>query len=424
MDKRLREIESRLDDMTIYEVRQVAREVRAHSGSGQKGTLIKSILRLAKGEDDPKPISSRGAPPKSVKFDEALVAEIRAVRRDILLGDGREVMTVEDRSGEREVCGLLGNTDGAYNLITFEGELPVASAYITRYSLRVGDKIAGKAKALEGGSKALVSIDTINGVQPLSLKNRKNFSDLAPVYPDRRIILSQGAGGAENAVIDMFAPLAFGQRVLISSPAYGGKTTLIKKIASSLTEIYPQTKLIILLLCGKPEEIADFKRTFRGAEILSTDFAQSGQDGAELAQVGFEYAKRVAELGGDAVVLAEGLFEACGADGAKKLLRCAINAETGASLTVFATLPETCENYDGIVATASSVIKLSGELASKRVFPAIDAKSSYSGREEQLLTEKELKLTADMRREYSPEEIIKIIQSNEAGRISEKNKNG
>lgn len=325
MDLRLRELTAELEKLTIYEVRQIAREVRAFTASGKKNEIIDSILRFARAEIDAKPLTVRGAPPKSDKYDERLVAEIREIRREYVekKEGGNNVMSVSDgkNSVGKPFIGYLERDGGDYSLYSNNETVRVSQSFITRYGLKTGDKVKGTVKLFsDDGTRALSMLDTVNGGQPSLIRARKEFSTLTRAYPEKRLKVADGNADAACRIIDLFAPLAYGQRAFISAPANGGKTTLLKKIARSICANYPKIKLIILLPAGKPEDISDFRREFKNAELFVSDFGTDENENRTICTLAFDYAKRQAESGLDAVVLSDGLFAACGRSYAKTAL--------------------------------------------------------------------------------------------------------
>lgn len=254
----------------------------------------------------------------------------------------------------------------------------------------------------------------------------RRFSELTHVYPEKRISLSSERGQTDLRIIDLFVPVVLGQRVLISSDSNSGKTELIKSIAQGICRVYGDIKVIVLLLNARPEEVTDFKRTIKGAELFCSAFDVPAQNQVTNALRAFDCAKKYVENGYDAVVLADGLFSGyIGAEQVKQMLYCACNAEEGGSLTVVAALPKNTANFGDYSATASSEIVLSSELSRARIYPAIDVKKSYMGRESVHLTADELKVTNALRAKYSAEEIINIFKNTESNEeILLKYKNG
>ena len=182
---------------------------------------------------------------------------------------------------------------------------------------------------------------------------------------------------------------------------------------------------MLLVIGGKPEELSDLNRSFPSSEKFLTDFGTESLKNSQIAELAFEHAKRRAELGEKVILFADGLVETVGAELAKKLLCNACNAEELGSLTVISTLSRSLPDYASILSTANAVLSLSPELAAMHVYPSIDAKSSYSSREETLLTADELSAANVLRRKFSTEEILEIVKScGDAGQITEKYKNG
>lgn len=427
MEERLKAVYDKLDKMTIYEVRQIAREVRAQVVSGKKGDIIDAVINYARGEAEAKPLTARGAPPKSDKYDEKLVEEIRALRRDALAdGEGKNVLKVSDAvnvEADSRVCGFVECADGDYYILYGNGSAIVPPSYVTRFALREGDKVEGSVRRLKDGAEsALISVETINGKTPSEIKGRVSFASLIREYPSERVLLSKGNDNAVCRFCDLFAPLALGQRAYICSPVNGGKTTALKQIALGICRGYPQFKAVLLITGGKPEELSDFNRSFQNAEKFFTDFGASALKNKRTASLAFEYAKRQVELGENVILLADGLLEACGLDAGKALLCNACNAEECGSLTVIATV--TLPEHSAVLSTANAVLTLSAELSAARIYPAADAKKSYSSHEEALLSADELSAANRLRRNCSAGEIIDTVKSAGVEEITEKYKNG
>lgn len=261
-------------------------------------------------------------------------------------------------------------------------------------------------KSGEGNEKQVVSVND-------SGFGRK-FSELTHIYPEKRIRLSSDGAQTDLRIIDFFVPLVLGQRVLVSSDSNSGKTELVKNIARGICANNPDIKVVVLLLNSRPEEVTDFKRSIENAEFFCTTFDMPSAAHASAAMRAFDYAKRQVEQCGDVIILADGLF--CSyipVENVKQFLYCACNAEEGGSLTLVCTLNKNLVNFGDYAATASSEIALSKELSGARIYPAIDVKKSYLGREHLIFTSDELKTTNSMREKYSAEEIINIFKTTE-----------
>lgn len=431
----LNDVKSRLDKLNIFELRQVARAVGVHRpADGKKSRVTEAILSIATGETAPEPPSLRGAPPKSQQFDEQLVADIKTCREYYLAlnagASAREpnVLTVYDSAAERlqkslkEYCGIL-DTSGEYAFLRVDengyngGEVFVHETFITRFKLRYGDFIVCKGmRKTEDQIPGLVEVVSVNGVACEDLTERAEFSQLTPVYP-ASIIKTECAGGdIACRIIDVFSPLALGQRAFISAPARAGKTTLIKQIAQGICANYPYLKVIVAALGERPEVITDFRRTLVDCELFYTGFDMPAENHLRTLRLAAEYAKRFPEAGEHAIILFDGitrLMQNCPSEAAReeinKLLYSACNAEEGGSLTVVSTISQDDANHNSFIGLANMVISLSPELAEQRIFPAIDVKKSFADGEERLLGADALK-TARALRAMPLQEIIEIFK--------------
>lgn len=426
----LKSVQSRLDAMTIYDVRQIAREVKAHVTSGQKGVIIESILNIATCKEAPAPASKRGAPPKSEHYDARLVADVWALRNYYLSNrnDGNSVkIAVNDSVSyytEKEYTGFLGKDGGTYFLFA-EEKLFVSEHLVLRHDLRTGDYIRCKGrKKNEADLAGAVEILSINGFSADEKLQRRDFSALTHVYPEKRLALS-GSGEIALRMIDLFTPVALGQRGVVCAPANCGKTYLLKSIAHGICANYRDLEVIILTLGARPEEITEFKKSGDNFKLFYTSFDKSDEEHSEVANIAFDYAKRLVELRKDAIILADGLYENLPTEAVKSCLYCALNAEEGGSLTVIAAMPQGGD----VSGAANMVLTLSPALKAQRVFPAIDVLNSYSGREEALLSEDELSLSVALRTKLSQGvsagEIVEYFKSTDNNRsLAEIIKNG
>lgn len=431
----VRDLTERLEKLTIHEVRQVAREVKSHVTSGQKGQIIEAVLSLAKAEIEPAPLSNRGAPPKSDKYDEQLVRDILKCREHFLAekysgGQNRktgvaDVAAAYSEQSEKEYTGFLG-ADGANCFLFGEETVYVSDLFVKKYGLRTGDKIIGTGRKSNSADFAgLTCVKSVNGKSVTSLSDRKNYSSFTRIYPSERIVTGV-KGDIACRMADLFTPLAFGQRALVFASANSGKTTLIKSIALGICAKYRDLKLICVMLGARPEEVTEFKRQFPFAEIFHTTFDMY-EDRHELcASLAFGYAERLLELGENAIVIADGLYENLPFDKLKKYLYKACDTKEGASLTVIAALPEEACALANIANTA---IYLSSSLAAARVFPSIDILKSYTGREEVYLNGEELSLSRGLRAKIAEglphKEVVKLFENTENNtQLINKIKNG
>ncbi len=297
----------------------------------------------------------------------------------------------------------------------------VANAQIRRCNLKNGDFVEGRTRARREGDKyeALLFVDRVNGKDPdENAQNRVSYEDLVPIFPNERYTL-ETPGRINNLsvrLIDLIAPIGKGQRAMIVSQPKAGKTTLLKQIANGITENYPDTHLIVLLIDERPEEVTDMRRSIKG-EVVASTFDELPEHHTRIAEMVQERAMRLVEDGRDVVILLDSLTRLTRAynlvipptgrtlsggmdPGAlhkpKRFFGAARNIENGGSLTVIATaLVETGSRMDDIVyeefkGTGNMEIHLDRKLSEKRIFPAIDVYKSGTRRDDLLLTQKEL----------------------------------
>jgi transcription termination factor Rho len=296
----------------------------------------------------------------------------------------------------------------------------VSSALIRRYGLRKGDLVDG----VRGDRRSLTQIARVNGRTPEQVRGRRHFRDLTPLHPRERIRLEHPAAGLAGRVADLIAPVGKGQRGLIVAPPKTGKTVLLQQIAAAVSGNHPECRLMVVLLDERPEEVTDMRRSVRG-EVYASTFDRTPKEHIALAELVIERAKRLVEAGEDVVILLDSLTRLCrahnnaaasggrtlsgGVDaaallGPKRFFGAARLAEEGGSLTILATaLVETGSRADDfyfeeLKSTGNMELRLSRELASRRVFPAVDIIPSGTRREELLLPAAELTAVRGLRR--------------------------
>lgn len=348
--------------------------------------------------------------------------------------------------------GILDIHAEGYGFLRSDNYLPgsrdvyVSIAQIRRFSLRTGDWVKGKTRPVKEGERflAMLYITEINGEPPEAANRRIHFEDLTPVYPDERYTLENDNSSKDLAIrlIDIIAPIGKGQRGLIVAPPKAGKTTLLKKIANSISKNYPDSHLIVLLIDERPEEVTDMQRSIEGEVIYST-FDELPEHHTRVAEMVLERAQRLVEHKKDVVVLLDSITRLAraynltvpmsgrtlsgGLDPAalhkpKRFFGAARNIEGGGSLTIIATaLVETGSRMDEIIfeefkGTGNMEIHLDRKLSEKRVFPAIDLNKSGTRREELLLSQKQLEGVFTMRRllsgnnsQESMEQLISML---------------
>jgi transcription termination factor Rho len=335
------------------------------------------------------------------------------------------------------VAGILDVLDN-YAFVRTSGYLPgnndvyVSLGQVKKYNLRKGDAVVGSIRqpregdAGQGRQKynAIVRVDSINGLPIEEAANRVEFGKLTPLYPTERLRLETDASKLSTRIIDLVSPIGKGQRGLIVSPPKAGKTLVLQAIANAIAKNNPEVHLMVVLVDERPEEVTDMQRTVKG-EVIASTFDRPAEDHTTVAELAIERAKRLVELGHDVVVLldsitrlgraynlaapASGRILSGGVDSSalyppKRFFGAARNIEEGGSLTIIATaLVETGSKMDEVIfeefkGTGNMELRLSRQLADKRIFPAVDVNASGTRREEMLLGADEVKVTWKLRR--------------------------
>ena len=304
------------------------------------------------------------------------------------------------------------------NYLSTPKDVYVSPVQIRRFRLSTGDKVKGISRLPKETEKfpALIYVNTVNGDSPEVAMKRKDFDDLTPIFPNRRIHLETVATEYSTRIIDLMAPIGFGQRGMIVSPPKVGKTTLLKKLANSITTNHPNVELIVLLIDERPEEVTDMKRSINGDVIYST-FDELPEHHVKVAEIVLERAKRLVEHKRDVVVLLDSItrlaraynltipssgrtlsggFDPAALHKPKRFFGAARNIEEGGSLTILATgLIETGSRMDDVIfeefkGTGNMEVYLDRKLSEKRIFPAIDINKSGTRKEDLLQDKKEL----------------------------------
>lgn len=331
-------------------------------------------------------------------------------------GDGEDQVTGQ---GVLEITnegfGFLRNNGFASN----SGDVYVAQTQIKRFGLKTGDTVSGPLRPPKDAEKyySLLRVEKVNSVDPETARNRPQFDELTPIYPNERLILETDPKNLAARFIDLIAPIGKGQRGLIVAPPKAGKTILLKTIANSITANHPEVALLVLLIDERPEEVTDIRRSVAGDVVAST-FDEQPENHMRVADMVLEKAKRLVEMGRDVVVLLDSITRLSrasnltvnpsgrtlqgGLDPAaiyrpKRFFGAARNIEYGGSLTIIATaLVETGSRMDDIIfeefkGTGNMELKLDRSLAESRTYPAIDIKASGTRHDELLYPDEELK---------------------------------
>ena len=334
-------------------------------------------------------------------------------------GYGDAELDVNDDDVLVPVAGILDILDN-YAFVRTSGYLPghndvyVSLSMVRKQGLRKGDAVTGMTRQPREGERRekftpLIKLDTVNGNDPDSARNRPEFSKLTPLYPQDRLRLETTPNNLTTRVIDLVAPIGKGQRGLIVSPPKAGKTMVMQAIANAISTNNPEVHLMVVLV----------------DEVIASTFDRPAEDHTTIAELAIERAKRLVELGHDVVVLldsmtrlgraynlsapASGRILSGGVDSAalyppKRFFGAARNIENGGSLTIIASaLVETGSRMDEVIfeefkGTGNMELKLDRRLADKRVFPAVDVDASGTRKEELLMSPEELKIVWKLRR--------------------------
>ncbi|MBI6874046.1 transcription termination factor Rho [Clostridium aciditolerans] len=298
------------------------------------------------------------------------------------------------------------------NYLTGPEDIYVSPSQIRRFNLKTGDEVRGKVRTPKEGEKfkALLYVERVNGENPERAVGRKPFEKLTPIYPEQRLRLETTQSDLSTRLMDIISPIGKGQRGIIVAPPKAGKTTLLKKIAQSISQNHPETKLIVVLIDERPEEVTDMQRSIKGEVIYST-FDEEPEHHTKVAYMVLERAKRMVEQGQDVVILLDSITRLSRAynltitptgrtlsggldPGAlimpKKFFGAARNIEEGGSLTILATaLVETGSRMDDMIfeefkGTGNMEVHLDRRLQERRIFPAIDVYKSGTRRDDLL----------------------------------------
>ena len=347
--------------------------------------------------------------------------------------DREEVVREDDQLAP--IAGILDIKDN-HAFVRTSGYLPgpndvfVTLGNVRRWGLRAGDAVTGAVRQPREGERqrqkynALVRVDSVNGMTIEEAQARREFGKLTPVYPSEQLRMETSAKAFTPRVIDLVAPVGKGQRGLIVSPPKAGKTMVIQQIAKAIELNNPEVHLMVVLVDERPEEVTDMRSIVKG-EVIASTFDRPASDHTLVAELAIERAKRLVELGQDVVVLldsltrlsraynlaapASGRILSGGVDASalyppKKFFGAARNLKEGGSLTIIASaLVETGSKMDEVIfeefkGTGNMELRLSRQLADRRIFPAIDVNASGTRREEMLFTPEELRIMWKLRR--------------------------
>jgi len=404
-----------IESYSLAKLQQVARELEiAKYSKMRKQELLEEVKRIIK-----------------EKKPEVAAEPVEESPKVLLLPKQEPVLT---QGGILEIM-----SEGGYGFLRQKNMLPgdrdiyISPSQIRRFNLRSGDMVTGQVRAPKDNEKyyALLRVEAVNSLDPEEAKkNRVDFDSLTPIYPQERITLENTSlnQNISSRLIDLISPIGKGQRGLIVAPPKAGKTMLLKSIANSIAHSAPHSKIIVLLIDERPEEVTDMERSVQG-EVISSTFDQPPDNHVRVAEMVLERARRLVEIKKDVVILLDSITRLARAynliippsgrtlsggldPGAlhrpKRFFGAARNIEQGGSLTILATaLVETGSRMDDVIfeefkGTGNMELHLDRRLAEKRIFPAVDVKRSGTRKEELLLTEEEREKIWALRKSVSP----------------------
>jgi transcription termination factor Rho len=322
------------------------------------------------------------------------------------------------------------------NYLPGPDDIYVSPSQIKRFGLRKGDTVEGEIRAPKEQERyfALLQVNKINFEDPEKTRNKINFDNLTPLYPQDKLKLEiettkiEKKADVTTRLIDLIAPIGKGQRSLIVSPPRTGKTVVLQNIAHSITTNHPEVYLIVLLIDERPEEVTDMQRSVKG-EVVSSTFDEPAMRHVQVAEMVIEKAKRLAEHKKDVVILLDSItrlgraynavvpssgkvltggVDANALQRPKRFFGAARNIEEGGSLTIISTaLIETGSRMDEVIfeefkGTGNSEVIMDRKVADKRIYPAIDITKSGTRKEELLLSKEELSKMNVLRRIINP----------------------
>tara|TARA_B100000965_G_scaffold323984_1_gene285808 strand:- start:2165 stop:3427 length:1263 start_codon:yes stop_codon:yes gene_type:complete len=351
--------------------------------------------------------------PSSLRKQDLMFAILKKIANDGEIITGLGVIEIM-----QDGFGFLRSSESNY--LPGPDDIYVSPSQIKKFSLRTGDIVEGEIRAPKHGERyfAITKINKINDQKTDVVKHRVNFEDLTPLYPESRFKLEQENPMPDltERIIDIIAPLGKGQRQLIVAQPFTGKTIIMQKIANAITANSPETKLIVLLIDERPEEVTDMKRSVKG-EVISSTFDEPAQRHVQVAEMVIEKAKRLVEYKHDVVILLDSItrlgrayntvvpssgkvltggVDANALQRPKRFFGAARNVENGGSLTIISTaLIDTGSRMDEVIfeefkGTGNSEIVLDRKLSQKRTYPAFDIGKSGTRKEELLLDKDEL----------------------------------
>jgi transcription termination factor Rho len=448
IEERIRELDAEREPLSLAEEISVEQShsnnaseaPRAHSTSDQEqgrqsfAELQKmapdELLTVAKSEHVP---DTEKLYPRELVFQ---ILKARLKNHGLMFGEGTlEILP--------DGFGFLRSSRHHY--LSCPDDIYVSPSQIRRFGLQTGSNVAGQIRPPKENERyfALLRVEAINYHDPDMRHHRVAFDNLTPLHPNQRIVMETTADVIETRVVDMIAPIGFGQRGLIVSPPRAGKTILMQKMARAALKNYPNAYVMMLLIDERPEEVTDMEREVRGpnCEVVSSTFDEPTARHIQVAHMVLEKAKRMVEYGVDVIIfldsitrfarawnsecpqsgkLLTGGLDANALQKPKSFFGSARKVEEGGSLTIIATaLVETGSRMDDVIfeefkGTGNLEIVLDRSIVDRRIWPAIDINRSGTRRDEVLMDPEEHKRVSALRRVLAelsaPDAMEKLVQ--------------
>ncbi len=361
--------------------------------------------------------------------EETPVAPTPIIRQSVVREHTREM---DDLSAQtQEVSGILDIQHEGHGFlrpkfIPSSRDVYISQSQIRRFMLRPGDLIEGVGRPPKDTERyyGLLKVEKVNSIPADDSMRRPYFDDLTPIYPKKQIILTSGKLPLSTRIIDLVAPIGFGQRGMIVSPPKAGKTTILKEIAAGISQNFPKAHLMAALIGERPEEVTDISQSVKG-DVVASNFDEPPEKQTKVAEITLDRAKRLVEMGIDVIILLDSItrlaraynlsvapsgrtltggFDPAALWPAKRFFGAARSCQEGGSLTIIGTaLVETGSRMDDLIyeefkGTGNMELHLDRKLADRRIFPSINVERSGTRQEELLLSEDELKKVVTMRR--------------------------
>lgn len=367
---------------------------------------------------------------KSLAQDVSVPVEEQPVVQETPMPIKNGERELEDQGTER-VAGILDIQHEGHGFLrpkfrASDRDIYISASQIRRFWLRPGDLVEGMGRPPKDNERyfGLLKIEKVNGEEPESSPKRPYFEDLTPIYPDKQMVLGTKKFPLSTRIIDLVAPIGFGQRGMIVSPPKAGKTTILKEIAEGISTNFPKAHLMAVLIGERPEEVTDITRSVKG-EVVASNFDEPPEAQTRIAEIALDRAKRLVEQGKQVVILLDSItrlaraynlsidpsgrtlsggFDPAALYPAKRFFGAARNSEEGGSLTIIGTaLVDTGSRMDDLVyeefkGTGNMELHLDRKLAERRIFPAINIERSGTRQEHLIMSDKDLAKVVTMRR--------------------------